>query len=46
MIFDLWPLPKAHGAGDPKNCAVACVIHVSNTHTHTPTLVEYQKKNV
>ena len=44
MIFDLWPLPKAPGGGDPKNCAVACaiMIHVSK---HTPTLVEFQKKN-
>ena len=34
MIFDLWPLPKAQGGGGPKNCAVACAIHVSNSHTN------------
>ena len=31
MIFDLWPLPKAPGEGDPKNGAGACAIHVSNS---------------
>ena len=29
MIFDLWPLPRAPGGGDQKNCAVACAIDVS-----------------
>ena len=29
MIFDL----LAPGGGDLKNCAVACAIHVSNSHT-------------
>ena len=33
MIFYLWPLPKAQGGGGPKNCAVACAIHVSKSHT-------------
>ena len=33
MIFDPWPLPKAPGGADPKNCAVARAIHVSNSHT-------------
>ena len=28
-----WPLPKAPGAWDPKNCADACAIHVSSSHT-------------
>ena len=33
MIFDLGPLPKAPGGGGgAKNCAVACAIHVSNSH--------------
>ena len=27
------PNPKAPGDGEPKNCAVACAIHVSNSHT-------------
>ena len=31
LIF--WPLPKAPGRGDPKNCAGACAIHISNSHT-------------
>ena len=31
--LNFWPLPKAPGAGDPKNCAAACAIHVSNQHT-------------
>ena len=31
--LNFWPLPKAPGAGDPKNCASACAIHVSNSHT-------------
>ena len=30
MVFDLLTPPQ--GAG-PKNCAVACPIHVSNSHT-------------
>ena len=33
MIFDLFPLHKAPGGGDPKNCTVACAIDVSNSHT-------------
>ena len=31
--LNFWPLPKAPGGGDPKNCAGACAIHVSNSHT-------------
>ena len=31
--LDFWPLPKAPGGGDPKKCAGACAIHVSNSHT-------------
>ena len=27
-----WPLPKAPGGGDSKNCAGAYAIHVSNSH--------------
>ena len=42
MIFDLWPLPKAPGAGDPKHCAVACAIHVSNLQTNSGSI---QKKD-
>ena len=30
--FNFWPLPKAPGGGDQKNCAGACDIHVSNSH--------------
>ena len=38
MIFDLLASPQGlrrggGGEGDKKNCAVACVIHVSNSHT-------------
>ena len=31
--LNFWPLPKAPGGRDPKNCAGACAIHVSNSHT-------------
>ena len=31
--LNFWPLPKAPGGGDTKNCAGACAIHVSNSHT-------------
>ena len=40
MIFVLWPLPKAPGAGDPKHCAVACAIHVSNLQTNSGWISE------
>ena len=40
MIFDLWPLPKAPGGGGPKKCAVACAIHVSNSHTNSGWISE------
>ena len=29
------PSPRPLKAGDPKTCAVACAIHVSNSHTNT-----------
>ena len=32
MIFDL---PRAPGGGDQKNCAVACAIDVSYSHTRS-----------
>ena len=35
MIFDLLALPNALGGGDPKYCAVACAIHVSNLHAQS-----------
>ena len=35
MIFDLWSLPKAPGAGAPKDGAVAWAIHVSNSHANS-----------
>ena len=36
MIFDLLAPPQGpRGAGIPKNCAVACAIHVSNSHTNS-----------
>ena len=31
--LNFWPLPKAPGGGEPKNCAGAFAIHVSNSHT-------------
>ena len=44
MILTFWPLPKAPGGGgDPKNCAVACAIHVSNSHNKSDWISE--KKN-
>ena len=39
MIFDLLA-PKATGGGDPKNCAVACAIHVSNSQTKSSKIWE------
>ena len=38
--INIWPLPKAPGAGDPKNCAGACAIHVSNSHTKSGWISE------
>ena len=38
--LNFWPLPKAPGGGDPKNCASACAIHVSNSHTKTGWISE------
>ena len=32
-VIDPLTLPKAPGGRDPKNCAGACAIHVSNSHT-------------
>ena len=31
--INFWPLPRTPGAGNSKNCASACAIHVSNSHT-------------
>ena len=38
--LNFWPLPKAPGGGDPKNCAGAWVIHVSNSHTKSVWISE------
>ena len=38
--LNFWPLPKAPGGGDPNNCAGACVIHVSNSHTKSGWISE------
>ena len=43
-VIDPLTLPKAPGrGGDPKNCAGACAIHVSNSHTKSGWISE--KKN-
>ena len=42
--FIFWSLPKAPGGGDPKNCAGACAIHVSNSHTKSGWISEKKKK--
>ena len=31
--LNFWPFPKTPGGRDPKNCAGACAIHVSNSQT-------------
>ena len=41
LIF--WPLPKAPGGGDPKNCVSACAIHVSNSHTKSGWISKRKK---
>ena len=41
--FNFWPLPKAPGGGDPKNCASACAIHVSNSQTKSGWILEKKK---
>ena len=33
LYWTFWPLPKALGGRDLKNCVAACAIHVSNSHT-------------
>ena len=38
--LNFWPLPKAPGGGDPKNCAGACAMHVSNSHTKSGWISE------
>ena len=38
-----WPLPRAPGGGNQRNCAVACAIDVSNSHTKSGWISE--KKN-
>ena len=46
MIFDLWTLPQGpRGWGTQKNCADACAIHVSYSHTNFGWISEFQKKN-
>ena len=40
--LNFWPLPKAPGGGDKKNCAGTCAIHVSNSHTKSDWI---SKKN-
>ena len=35
-----WPLPRAPGGGDQKNCADACAIDVSNSHTKSGWISE------
>ena len=40
MIFYLWPLPRAPGGWDPKNCVVACAIDVSYSHTKSGWISE------
>ena len=37
-IFD--PSPRPQGGGDPKHCAGACAIHVSNSHTKSGWISE------
>ena len=38
--LNFWPLPKAPGGGDPKHCASACAIYVSNSHTKSGWISE------
>ena len=38
--LNFWPLPKAPGGRDPKNCAGACAIHVSNSNTKSGWISE------
>ena len=38
--LNFWPLPKAPGGRDPKNCAGACAIHVSNSNTKSGWIAE------
>ena len=33
MLLTFWPLPRAPGGGAKKKCAVARLIHVTNSHT-------------
>ena len=37
---NFWPLPKAPGGEDQKNCAGACAIHVSNSHIKSGWILE------
>ena len=41
--LNFWPLPKAPGGRDPKNCAGACAIHVSNSHTKSGWISKKKK---
>ena len=38
--LNFWPLPKAPGGWDPKSCAGAYAIHVSNSHTKSGWISE------
>ena len=43
--LNFWPLPKASEGRDPKNCAGACAIHVSNSHTNrAATFTKFGKR--
>ena len=43
LYLTFWPLPRAPVGGDPKNCAVACAIDVSNSHTKSGWISEKKK---
>ena len=38
---DIWPFGPSPGGEDPKKCAVACAIHVSNSHTKSGWISEF-----
>ena len=40
LYLTFWPLPRAPGSGDQKNCPVACAIDVSNSHTKSGWISE------
>ena len=43
MIFDLLAPPQGPRGRGPKNCAVACAIHESNSHTKSGWISEKKK---